>query len=45
MAAYACMTVFYNGKKGRHPNFAKWFFYAFYPLHYLLIFIIERVTR
>ena len=45
MAAYACMTVFYNGKKGRHPVFAKWFFYAFYPAHYLLIFLIERFTR
>ncbi len=45
IAAYLCMTVFYNGKKGKHPRFAKWFFYAFYPAHYLLIFIIERVTR
>lgn len=45
MAAYACMTVFYNGKKGRHPTFAKWFFYAFYPAHYLLIWLIERITR
>ena len=31
MAAYFCMTVLYNGKKGKHPNFAKWFFYIFYP--------------
>ena len=45
MTAYFCMTVFYNGRKGRHPVFAKWFFYAFYPLHYLLIWLIERVTR
>ena len=41
MAAYLCMTVFYNGKKGKHPNFAKWFFYVFYPLHYLIIFIVK----
>lgn len=41
MAAYLCMTVFYNGKKGRYPNFAKWFFYVFYPLHYLLIWMIQ----
>ena len=45
LAAYACMTVFYNGRRGKYPTFAKWFFYVFYPLHYLLIFIIERVTR
>jgi len=45
MLAYACMTVFYNAKKGRHPAFAKWFFYAFYPTHYLIIFLIERFTR
>ena len=35
--AYFAMTVLYNGKKGKHPVFAKWFFYAFYPLHYLVI--------
>ncbi len=45
LAAYACMTVFYNGRKGRHPIFAKWFFYAFYPAHYLIIWTLERVTR
>ena len=45
MTAYFCMTTLYNGKKGRHPAFAKWFFYVFFPVHYLLIFIIERVTR
>ena len=43
MAAYACMTVFYNGKKGRHPTFAKWFFYIFYPLHYLIIWGIIKI--
>lgn len=41
MMAYLCMTTFYNGEKGRYPNFAKWFFYAFYPLHYLIIYIIK----
>ena len=46
MAAYACMTVFYNGKKGKHPTFAKWFFYIFYPLHYLVIWLmIQCLTR
>ncbi len=40
MAAYLCMTVFYNGRKGKHPVFAKWFFYAFYPLHYLVIWAV-----
>ncbi|MBQ5310750.1 MAG: hypothetical protein ILP19_01745 [Oscillospiraceae bacterium] len=38
--AYFAMTVLYNGRKGRHPVFAKWFFYAFYPLHYLVIWLI-----
>ncbi|MCR5599626.1 MAG: conjugal transfer protein TraX [Ruminococcus sp.] len=38
--AYLCMTVFYNGKKGKYPIFAKWFFYGFYPLHYLIIWIV-----
>lgn len=40
MAAYFCMTTFYNGKKGKHPVFAKWFFYAFYPVHYLIIWAV-----
>ena len=29
------ITYFYNGKKGKHPVFAKWFFYIFYPAHLL----------
>ena len=43
--AYLCMTIFYNGKKGRHPVFAQWFFYAFYPLHYIVIWIVYTVTK
>ena len=39
MAAYVCMTALYNGQKGKHHTFAKWFFYAFYPLHYLIIWL------
>ena len=44
MAAYACMTVLYNGKKGKHPVFAKWFFYAFYPAHHAVIYLIKILT-
>ena len=40
-AAYLCMTVFYNGKKSSHPVFAQWFFYIFYPAHYLVIYLIK----
>ncbi len=39
IAAYICTTKLYNGQKGRRHNFAKWFFYAFYPLHYLIIWL------
>lgn len=42
-AAYLCMTVLYNGKKGRHPVFAKWFFYAFYPAHYMIIYLLNKI--
>lgn len=31
---------FYNGKKGRFPVFSKWFFYIFYPLHFLILHLI-----
>ena len=44
MLAYCCMTVFYNGKKGKHPVFTKWFFYIFYPVHYLIIWLIFIMT-
>ncbi|GEM_PF-3269990 len=43
-AAYLCMTIFYNGRKGKHPVFTKCFFYAFYPLHYLVIWGLFRLT-
>ena len=43
MLAYLCMTKFYNGRKSKHPIFAKWFFYIFYPLHYLIIFAIKMI--
>lgn len=45
LLAYLCMTAFYNGEKGRHPVFAKWFFYVFYPLHYLIIFLVQTVME
>jgi hypothetical protein len=44
MLGYAIMTLFYNGKKGKHPVFAKWFFYIFYPLHYLAIWLVYITT-
>ncbi len=43
MLAYFCVTVLCNGKKGKHPVFSKWFFYIFYPLHYLIIFAVFRL--
>lgn len=44
LLAYCCMTTLYNGKKGKHPQFAKWFFYGFYPVHYLVIWLVYRLT-
>lgn len=42
MFSYFCVTVLCNGKKGKHPVFSKWFFYIFYPLHYLIIFAVFK---
>lgn len=42
--AIILITFFYNGKKGKHPRFAKYFFYIFYPAHLFLIFIIRVVA-
>lgn len=44
LIGYLLPTVFSNGKKGKHPVFAKWFFYVFYPLHYLVIWVVYIST-
>lgn len=34
----------YNGKRSRFaPNFFKWFFYAFYPAHMLILYMIKQI--
>ncbi|MBQ8960262.1 MAG: hypothetical protein IJ071_03475 [Ruminococcus sp.] len=43
--AYFLMTVLYNGKKGKFPNFSKWFFYIFYPSHILLAVILKAILK
>ncbi len=35
------LLYLYNGKKGAAGSFAKWFFYAFYPLHLFLIWLLK----
>ena len=40
LLAYYLVTHHYSGEKGRHPVFAKWFFYLFYPLHLWAIYVI-----
>ena len=37
--------TFYNGKKGKHPVFAKWFFYIVYPLHFTVIYILIMIFQ
>lgn len=44
MLGYAIAAVFYNGKKGTHPRFSKWFFYIFYPSHLLLIYFAKLLA-
>ena len=38
--SYLFITTFYNGQRGKHPVFSKWFFYIVYPLHFVLIYLI-----
>ena len=35
------LLLMYNGKKGKSSAFNKWFFYIFYPLHLLVLGLIE----
>ncbi len=42
IAAGVAVLVFYNGKRAeRGRNFAKWFFYIFYPAHLLILYLIK----
>lgn len=34
---------FYHGQKGKGGKFSKWFFYAFYPLHLLVLGLLQSV--
>jgi len=43
LLAYFLMIKCYNGKRGKHPHVAKWFFYIFYPLHFLIIYIVQMI--
>lgn len=36
------LLLLYNGQRGRGGAFNKWFFYAFYPLHLLVIGLIAQ---
>ena len=43
LSAYFLMVKCYNGKRGKHPQVAKWFFYIFYPLHFVIIYIAQII--
>lgn len=45
LAGYFFRTVFYSGKKGKHPIFSKWFFYIVYPAHLALIYILVLLLK
>ena len=45
MLGAVSVLFFYNGEKGSGSRFLKYFFYAFYPLHLLLINIVKAVCR
>lgn len=35
----------YNGENGRKNAFTKWFFYLFYPLHLVILEIVNRISE
>ncbi len=44
LIAIILITFFYNGEKGKHPKFSKYFFYVFYPAHLMLIYIVRLIA-
>lgn len=46
IAAAVVLLVFYNGRRtGRGRNFAKWFFYIFYPAHLLILCAVRACIQ
>lgn len=42
--AFLVLNYFYNGKQRKNRSaFWKWFFYVFYPLHLVIIGLVERI--
>jgi hypothetical protein len=41
--AVGYLLLNYNGKRGYSPNWIKWGFYVFYPLHLILLEIIRYI--
>ncbi len=41
MASIIIITFLYNGNKGHFPQFSKWFFYIFYPMHLLIPYLLK----
>ena len=37
------LLALYNGKRGNRSAFLRWFFYAFYPAHLLLFYLLSLV--
>ena len=37
------LTWFYNGQRGRCPQWAKWAFYLFYPVHLTVLGVLTNV--
>ncbi len=37
------ITGLYDGREGKHPLAAKWFFYLYYPLHLLILVCIREI--
>lgn len=40
---YLLTVVLYNGQRGKNTLFSKYFFYVFFPAHWILIFILTKL--
>lgn len=43
VVSFFCLSMLYNGEKGKRN--IKYLFYSFYPLHFIILFLLTRILN